>query len=410
MRVLVVASLYPKSYDPILGSFVRDQLLDLQALGTEIAGVISPVPWSPRLLWRNTRWRAYGKEPRQATDLGGVPVLQPRVPVVPHGLGFPLYGRLHALAIKEAARTLMSPEPVDLIHAHTAHPDGTAALSLRRAYGRPVVITIHGQDLLRSIPRGRLTRRITAWTIREADRVVLVSRKLKHIAEAEGLIGRFEVIPNGVRLDVTADELQARELQAMKPAGMRVVLSVSSLIRRKGHEWVMRGLGPGDLYWIVGDGPYRSRLEALVSSLGLQDRVRFFGPAEPANVAAFMRTADVFALPSTAEAFGVVYLEAMRARLPVIACRGEGEPSLLRHEETAILVPPRDGAAVSCALSRLAREPALTELLVTEAFETIVTRFNATGQCRELLRVYREVCDTHWGSEPDDLPPGPRRS
>ena len=394
MRVLVVASLYPKSYDPVLGSFVREQLLELRALGTEIAGVISPVPWSPRILWWKHRWRGYGEAPRQLSDLDGVPVFQPRVPVFPHGLGFPLYGRLQAPAIRAAARTLMSPAPVDLIHAHMAHPDGAAALGLGRAANLPVVITIHGQDLLRSVPRGRLTRRITVRTIREADRVVLVSRKLRHIVEVEGLAGRFSVIPNGVRSKVRIDETLAGQLEAVKPPGARIVLSVSSLIKNKGHEWVMRGLGAGDVYWIVGEGPYRYRLEALVSALGLQGRVSFFGRTEPNLVATFMQAADVFALPSKPEAFGIVYLEAMRARLPVIACRGEGEPSLLRHEETALLVPPRNGAAVSGALARLAQDPTLTKRLVSEAHETLVARFSAEGQCRELLHVYQKVCDT----------------
>jgi len=394
VRVLVVASLYPKTYDPVLGNFVRTQLLELQAMGTEIAGVISPVPWSPRLLWRNHRWRSYGREPRQVTDLGNVAVLQPRVPVLPHGIGFHLYGRLHEPAVRKAARTLMAPSPADLIHAHMAHPDGTAAVALGRAYGVPVVITIHGQDLLRSIPRGKLTRRVIARTIRQADRVVLVSNKLKHVTWAEGLRGRFDVIPNGIRPDVRVDEQLVRDLGALRPPGARIVLSVSSLIRTKGHEWVLRGLCPGDFYWIVGDGPYRRQLEMLVSSLGLQERVHFFGAAKPSAVDAFMRAADVFVLPSTPEAFGVVYLEAMRARLPILACRDEGEPSLLRHEETALLVPPRDGNAVFRALSRLAREPGLTDILTNGGFDTVMTRFTVAKQCREIHRVYCRVCPT----------------
>ncbi len=396
MRVLVVASLYPKTYDPVLGNFVRAQLRELQAMGVEVVGVISPVPWSPRLLWGNDRWRAFGQEPRQVTDLGNVAVLQPRVPVFPSALGLP-FGRFQGPAVRKAARTLMVSAQADLIHAHSAHPDGSVAVDLGRQYGLPVVVTIHGQDLLRSIPRGRMTRRSTARTIRQADRVVLVSRRLKKIAEVEGLEGRFEVIPNGVHLDVKVDEDLARELEAMKTPRARIVLSVSNLIKTKGHEWVLRALGFGDIYWIVGDGPYRSRLEALVSSLGLRDRVRFFGAVKPTAVAAFMRAADVFVLPSTPEAFGIVYLEAMRARLPVIACFGEGEPSLLRHEETALLVPPCDRRAVSGALSRLAQEPELTELIVNGAFNTLMARFTAAAQCREIMRVYSEVFDESFG-------------
>jgi len=396
MRVLVFASLYPKTYNPVLGSFVRAQLLELQAMGAEIAGVISPVPWSPRVLWWNPRRRAYGREPRKITDLGDVAVLQPRAPVFPSALGLP-FARLHGPAVQKAARALLASTPADLIHAHMAHPDGTAAIALGRTYGLPVVITIHGQDLLRSIPQGTLTRRVTARTIRQADRVVLVSRRLKNLAEAEGLEGQFETIPNGIRPDVEVDEDLAHELKAMRPPGARIVLSVSNLTRRKGHEWVLRGLGPEDIYWIVGDGPWRRRLESLASSLGLQERVHFFGAVEPSAVDTFMRTADVFALPSTSEAFGIVYLEAMRARLPVIACRDEGEPGLLRHEETALLVPACDGKAVSGALSRLAREPDLKEILVNGGFDAVMTRFTAEAQCREVMRVYREVCEAPFG-------------
>lgn len=391
MRVLIISSLYPKSYDPVLGCFVRREVAAIRRMGVDVVGVISPIPLSPRILRRNPRWRSYGLEKTEVEDRGGLRVLQPRVPILPGGFAFPLYGRLHAPAIRKAAAGLISESPVDLIHAHAAHPDGTVALGLAQATKVPVVLTIHGQDLLRSFRRGRAARRVIRRSIARSARVILVSSRLRRVAQEEGLEGRFEIIPHGISPESLPDSNLHGKLRALRSKAGRIVLSVGALSGLKGQEWVLRALGPGDEYWIVGDGPEKSRLKALSRSLGIEGRVRFFGAVDPSKVSTFMSAADVFALPSIGEAFGIVFLEAMRAGIPVVACRGEGESALLRHEETALLVQPSSAEAVSEALRRLDEDPELAGRLVSRAGNLVKRNFSMDLQCRKIVGVYEDV-------------------
>jgi glycosyltransferase involved in cell wall biosynthesis len=124
------------------------------------------------------------------------------------------------------------------------------------------------------------------------------------------------------------------------PAGRRegppVLVSVAHLVPRKRHADVLAALTelPGVRYEVIGDGPERPRLEALAHELGVADRVTFHGQLAHEQALATARRCDVFVLPSTDEAFGVAYVEAMAGGLPAIGRRGEPGP-----EEIAGLGP-----------------------------------------------------------------------
>ncbi len=113
--------------------------------------------------------------------------------------------------------------------------------------------------------------------------------------------------------------------------------------------------GLGDLPWqllLVGDGPARGRVEALFRPLG-EDRVRFLGALPGAALPAIYRSADLYLWPAIHEAFGMAFLEAQAAGLPVVAGRERGVPEVVRHGESGLLVPPGDAAAFAAAVRRL---------------------------------------------------------
>jgi glycosyltransferase involved in cell wall biosynthesis len=117
---------------------------------------------------------------------------------------------------------------------------------------------------------------------------------------------------------------------------------------------------------IVGHGPEHAALVRLHAELGLGDSVVLLGDVSRAQLAGEYVNADVFCLPSVQEGFGIVFLEAMAAGLPVVACRAAAIPEVVRDGATGVLVPPRDPAALAGAIGDLLCDPARARALGEE--------------------------------------------
>jgi glycosyltransferase involved in cell wall biosynthesis len=135
---------------------------------------------------------------------------------------------------------------------------------------------------------------------------------------------------------------------------------------------------------IVGTGPQGEALQALARALGLSDRVTFLGHIPFDRLAEEYRSADIFCLPSVQEGFGIVFLEAMAACLPVVACQAAAVPEVVADGETGLLVPPFDVPALAFVLDRLAIHEADRRRL-GEAGRNRVARYDAPVVAQEFL-------------------------
>jgi glycosyltransferase involved in cell wall biosynthesis len=153
-------------------------------------------------------------------------------------------------------------------------------------------------------------------------------------------------------------------LAAALPAGpmLLTVGRMNADERYKGQDRVIQALPavlravPDAVYVAVGGGTWMPSLAALARELGVQDRVVLLGRADDAALAAYYRRAQVFVGPSSGEAFGLVYLEAMYHGLPVVASRGDGGAEIVRHGETGLLVDPPDTGALAGAIVEVLRD------------------------------------------------------
>ncbi len=127
------------------------------------------------------------------------------------------------------------------------------------------------------------------------------------------------------------------------------LVTVAHLVARKRHADVLRALAvlgqrhPTLRYAVIGDGPERIALEGLAARLGVAERVDFHGQLAPEQAIERARRCTLFVMPSTEEAFGVAYVEAMAAGVPAIGCRGEpGPEEIAAAGDGFLLVPPGD--------------------------------------------------------------------
>jgi glycosyltransferase involved in cell wall biosynthesis len=141
---------------------------------------------------------------------------------------------------------------------------------------------------------------------------------------------------------------------------------------RKRIEDLMRAAGilrariPGIQVRVVGRGPEWPVLSRLHAELGLGDAVALLGDLTRERLAEEYANAGVFCLPSVQEGFGIVFLEAMAAELPVVACRIAAVPEVVLDGVTGLLAPPRDPGALAGLVERLIADPALARRLGQE--------------------------------------------
>jgi phosphatidylinositol alpha-1,6-mannosyltransferase len=149
----------------------------------------------------------------------------------------------------------------------------------------------------------------------------------------------------------------------------------------KGHDellevWpAVRSQVPGASLVIAGGGDDRARLQQKASALGLDEAVFFEGVVDDARLQALYRSAALFAMPSSNEGFGLVYVEAMRAGLPCIVAPGAAE-EIVEHERTGLVVPARDRASIERALVRLLTHP-VERAAMGRAAQAAAARFTA---------------------------------
>ena len=183
---------------------------------------------------------------------------------------------------------------------------------------------------------------------------------------------RIQVIANGVQ----ADLFNARSSRPV----LRTVITVANLRQEKGHEvlieaatW-LRERHPQLQILLVGAGPRRAALEAMVNARGLETTVLFTGHRD--DVAALLADADVFVLPSRSEAFPNAAIEAMASGLPVVASAVGGLIDLIEPERTGLLVAPGDSAALAEAIDRLISEPRRAARIGAAARHAITARYS----------------------------------
>ncbi len=222
-----------------------------------------------------------------------------------------------------------------------------------------------GWNRLRFGVLSRLERR----NARRADRVVVTSQHSRRVAVREyGLDpARIRIVPEGIDVE----EWSSAPRRDVSSDGPGVVITIARQYRRKNTAALIEAMAqvrremPGVQLRVIGGGPELPRLRSLAASLGLGDGgVAFLGAAATRDaIVAEMTHADVFCLPSRQEGFGIVFLEAMAAGLPIVAANAGAIPEVAPHGEVSLLVPPDDIRALSDALLDLLRDRALRDRL-----------------------------------------------
>lgn len=354
MRILVLTTLYPNAIKPSHGVFVENRLRAIARThkGCEIR-VIAPVPWFPFTGKIFGAYGEYAKVPVREWRYG-FEIRHPRFFIPPKiAMNFAPKA-LEKCLTRAIGDVLAEGWDFDLIDAHYFYPDGVAAIAVGEHFNKPVVITARGTDinLLPKFPRPR------DMIIKAADKAsasITVCNALRDEMIGLGIKGdKIQTLRNGVDLKQFRPldrDLLRKELNLKGP----VIASIGHLIKRKGHDLVLRALAdlPEASLLIAGDGPERRQLEHLARSLKIENRVRFLGRIHPTKMPEIYNMADCLALGSDREGWPNVLLEAMACGTPCVAFDIWGCAEVIGDKAAGLIVKPRTAEALAKALESL---------------------------------------------------------
>ena len=290
---------------------------------------------------------------------------------------------------------LLKREKIDIIHTFFGLPCGALSFFVKKFFQIPYIIRMGGSD----VPGFNPYRFKTSFKVlkplllkiwQNAAILVAVSDGLRRLALKADPNANIIVIPNGVDIE----EFKPLLIPKSKENHILFVGRLDSY--RKGVQFLLQSLKklneenlPCELT-IIGDGPYRPRLEKMARNLNLKN-VEFLGYIPNKRLPIYYNQADVFVLPSYAEGMSNVILEAMACGLPIIATNVGGNPELVENGKTGLLIPPENVDALYNSLTKLLLNKKIRKAMGKSGRKNVKDHFTWDKIAEEYLRLYESI-------------------
>lgn len=315
------------------------------------------------------------------------------VPVVISGMHRPTREELHRF-VPEAFMhwRWLRAQRIDLVHGNTSASRRSIVQATVSA-GIPYVQ--HVRNVIKN-PR-------SSYGYQVADRIVCNSDATAAVFKEESTLkGKTVTIYNAVDLSQYEADGDTRRAELGIEPSRPVIGFVGQIVPRKGVLTLITAMAsivervPEALLVVVGCPPpdetgYEEECRHLTEALRLESHVRFMGYRR--DVPAFMRTFDVFALPTRSEPFGKVVIEAMAGGAPVVATRVGGIPEIVTNTGLGTLIPPDDPAALADAVLALLIDPARRKAVAAQAMASVKSRFTMSAMLGHIQALYDDLLD-----------------
>jgi glycosyltransferase involved in cell wall biosynthesis len=288
-------------------------------------------------------------------------------------------------------RNLIKAERVEIVHSHSPVMAVASRLVCQTVRPRPALVsTYHGA--WRSYRRP--TRAAELVTAGLDDAQLVVSEAARRSLPSS-IAKRARVLTHGVDLQ-SLEALTRRRRELRQNLGVedtaRLVVSVANLHALKDHETLLRAARtvitqlPDVIFWLVGDGPRKPRLELLSAELDLGERVRFLGMREDAL--SLVAAADLFVLSSFSEGLPISVVESIALGVPVVATDVGGVRETFTHGIEGLLVPVRSPDRLAQALITVLNDTSLRTKLGAAALRRRAN-FDANTTAQRLTDLYK---------------------
>jgi len=302
---------------------------------------------------------------------------------------------------------------IDVFHAHDWLV-ANAGIGLKHVFRKPLLTTIHSTEIGRRngihFDYERMIHETEAWLTYEAWRVICCSAYMvSHVRWAFGLPeDKLVMVPNGVDFEAYAkvknDDLSSFRSKFALPEE-KIVLFVGRLVYEKGVHVLISSvpkvLGKVDAkFVIVGNGYMKEQLLNIVKSMGVANKVMFTGFVDDETLRKLQSCADVSVVPSLFEPFGIVALEAMAAKSPVVVSDTGGLSEIVEHDVTGVKVYPENPDSLAWGITKVLLDESYANWIRSNAYKKIQEKYNWGKIAQQTQNVYeailKEYSKTTW--------------
>lgn len=328
MRVLILPSTYPNTYNPIAGIFFKEQAEALTNSGIEVS-VLATVFIQHQTLIKSRKF-SFGKIYKKEK---GVSLYLYKLPIFPkfHGLKFLIRFWISKHLLKKYIKENGLP---DIVHLHT-YNSGRLARYLKKKHNINYVVTEH-YSYLRKKNMSKKHFNEALVTYQNSTQNYAVSNEFADFLKTK-FNTNFNFLPNFINTNFFTLKAKKTSTSQLK------FINIGNLVAIKNQELLIKAFfkafGTQSIHTlkIVGDGPQKASLERLIADLNMQSSIELTGLATRNKIKTLLHDADIFVLSSHKETFGVVLIEAMSCGLPVISTKNGGAESIVTNENLGIL-------------------------------------------------------------------------
>lgn len=379
-KILIITSLYPTKENSIRGIFVKKQVeelskkYELKVFATEISKI-----------------NLYEKYIEDNIEVHQTKYKFPKFVISP------IY---YYFAIKVNLRKLIKEYQPDIIHIHDYKhlPELFILPKIIDVKKNNVILTLHNNKQI--VEKYRFTHLFYELslkiTLNKFSRIIVVSQKVKKIIEKYcGNPEKIVVIGNGINIDSKKIDKQnfINLLPQVKISYQ--IISVGNLVKTKGFDLLIQAVsnlnGTGmyvDLS-IIGDGAEKNNLQHLIIKNKMENKIRLLGKVNHDIVMNLYSYYDAFVLPSWSETFGIVYLEAMLAKIPVIGVFGEGIDGIIIDGTNGFLVERKNVDNLTAKIKKMIESENLNKITQT-AYKNVKENYLLKNVIEEVEKLYEK--------------------
>ena len=285
---------------------------------------------------------------------------------------------------------------VDIVHVQWPIPNGLGALFLKKLYKIDYINTIYGEEVYLS--KRYHTMPIIKLLVNSSSKTIPISSATLKACLDEGVQkDKLERIPFGV------DTNFFRPIKVDKDKKTFQILTVGYLIERKGFKYLIEAMKEilrkheNVKLKIVGSGPLEKPIKKLIKELKLESTIEIISNVPDTGLLELYNLSDLFVLPSmvdtegNTEGLGVVLLEAMACKLPVIGSNIGGIPDIVHDGVNGFLVPEKDSEKISTAITKLIENDEMRENFAINGYEMVKGYYSWELIAKEYINIYSTI-------------------
>lgn len=390
LRICFITSSYPRYKGDATSPFVHESARHLVMLGHKVWVVTPHYPGAKRCELMDGvsvhRFRYF--MPASQQRLGAYGAMYTSIEQQPSVI---FQAILYVWFMVIEALKVCKRQDIEIVVSFWAFPQGLAGIVIKKMLGLPFVVRLNAVEISLSLSKYTFIIPFLKSILTNADLVIPNSTYTKNLMyELKALTRNVLTIREGTDIERFNLSISGNNVKLSYNLGNKfLLLTVARLVERKGIEYLIYAMKyvlskhPECVLIVIGEGPLKQKLMELAKGLGIEKNIIFISKVSDKALPYYYAAADVFVLPSIAEALGVVLLEAMATGKPVIASRVGGIPEVAIDGKTGILVPKKSPQALSNAIISLMEDRNTLQMLGRNARFHIIEKFSWTRIAKE---------------------------